>query len=69
VIYSTNGTHGQKAKRTVSISRVLGRLLDMPRQGWEGSQYEGLPEGDTGDRQASLIIRLDTASDEGGMGR
>jgi hypothetical protein len=41
----------------------------MPRQGREGSQYEGLPEGDTGDRQASLIIRLDTAFDEGGMGR
>jgi hypothetical protein len=41
----------------------------MPRQGWKGSQYEGLPESDTGDRQASLIIRLDTASDEGGMGR
>jgi hypothetical protein len=28
-----------------------------------------LPEGDTGDRQAALIIRLDTAFDEGGMGR
>jgi hypothetical protein len=41
----------------------------MPCQGWEGIQYEGLPEGDTGDRQAALIIRLDTASDEGGMGR
>jgi hypothetical protein len=45
------------------------RLPDMPRQGREGSQYEVLPEGDTGDRQAALIIRLDTASDEGGMGR
>jgi hypothetical protein len=41
----------------------------MPRQGQEGSQYEGLPEGYTGDRQAALIIRLDTASDEGEMGR
>jgi hypothetical protein len=41
----------------------------MPRQGREGSQYQGLPEGDTSDRQAALIIRLDTASDEGGMGR
>jgi hypothetical protein len=28
-----------------------------------------LPKGDTGDQQDSLIIRLDTASDEGGMGR
>jgi hypothetical protein len=35
----------------------------------EGSQYEGLPERDTGDRQAAFIIRLDTAFDEGGMGR
>jgi hypothetical protein len=69
VVYSTNGTHGQKAKGTVSSSRVLGRLPDMPRQGQEDSQYEGLPEGDTGDRQAALIIMLDTASDEGGMGR
>jgi hypothetical protein len=69
VVYSTNGTHGQKAKGTVSSSRVLGRLPDMPRQGREGSQYEGLPEGDTVNRQAALIIRLDTVSDEGGMGR
>jgi hypothetical protein len=28
-----------------------------------------LLEGDTDDRQAALIIRLDTASNEGGMGR
>jgi hypothetical protein len=69
VVYSTNGAHGQKAKATVSSSRVLGRLPDMPRQGREGSQYEGLPEGNTGDRQAALIIRLDAASDEGGTGR
>jgi hypothetical protein len=69
VLYSTNGTHGQKSKATVSSSRVLGRLPDMPRQGREGSQYEGLPEGDTGDRQSALIISLDTASDEGVMGR
>jgi hypothetical protein len=69
VVYSTNGTHSSKAKATVSSSRVLGRLPDMPRQVQEGSQYEGLPEGDTSDRQAALIIRLDTASDEGGMGR
>jgi hypothetical protein len=69
VVYSTNGTLGPKAKTTISSSRVLGRLPDMSRQGREGSQYEGLPEGDTGDRQAALIIRLDTASDEGGMGR
>jgi hypothetical protein len=41
----------------------------MPRQGREGSPYEGLPEGETGDRQAAIFIRLDTASDEGGMGR
>jgi hypothetical protein len=41
----------------------------MSRQGREGSQYKGLPEGDTGDRQAALIIRLDAASYEGGMGR
>jgi hypothetical protein len=41
----------------------------MPRQGREGSQYEGLPEGNTGYRQAAYIIWLDTASDEGGMGR
>jgi hypothetical protein len=41
----------------------------MSRQGREGSQYEGLPEGDTSDRQAALIIRLDTASDEEEMGR
>jgi hypothetical protein len=67
--YSTNGTHSQKAKGTVSSSRVLGRLPDMPHQGWEGSQYERLPEGDTGDRQDALIIWLDTASDEEGMGR
>jgi hypothetical protein len=45
--------------------RVLGQLPDMSRQGRERSQYEELPEGDTGDRQAALIIRLDTASDEG----
>jgi hypothetical protein len=69
VVYSTNGTHGQKAKATVSSSRVLGRLPDMPHQDREGSQHEGLPEGDTCDRQAALINRLDTASDEGGMGR
>jgi hypothetical protein len=69
MVYSTNGTYGQKAKAAASSSRVLGRLPDMPRQGREGSQYEGLPEGDTSDRQAALIIRLDTASDEGGMGR
>jgi hypothetical protein len=69
VAYSTNGTHGQKAKGTVSSSRVLARLPDMTRQGWEGRKYEELPEGDTGDRQAALIIRLDTASDEGGMSR
>jgi hypothetical protein len=69
VVHSTNGTHSPKAKAAVSSSRVLRRLPDMSRQGREGSQYEGLPEGDTGDRQASLIIRLDTASDEGGMGR
>jgi hypothetical protein len=69
VVYSTNGTHGQKAKATTSSSRVLGRLPDMPRQGREGSQYEGLPEGVTGDRQAASIIRLDTASDEGEVGR
>jgi hypothetical protein len=69
VVYSTYGTPGPKAKATVSSSRVLGRPPDMPCQGREGSQYEGLPEGDTGDRQAALIIRLDTASDEGGMGR
>jgi hypothetical protein len=69
VAYSTYGTHGPKAKATVSSSRALGRLPDMLRQGWKGSQDEGLPESDTGDRQAALIIRLDTASDEGGMGR
>jgi hypothetical protein len=68
-IYSTNDTYGQKAKAAVSISRLFGRLSDMPRQGWEGSQYKGLPEGDTGDRQAALIIRLDMTSDKGGMGR
>jgi hypothetical protein len=62
-------THGPKATTTASISRVLKRLPDMSRQGREGSQYQGLPEGDTGDRQDALIIRLDTASDEGGMGR
>jgi hypothetical protein len=69
VVNSTYGTHGPKAKATVSSSRVLGRLPDMRRQGQEGTQYEGLPEDDTDDRQAALIIRLDTASDEGGMGR
>jgi hypothetical protein len=69
VVYSTNGTHGQKSMGTVSSSRVLGRLPDMPRQSREGSQYEVLPEGDTGDRQAALIIRLETASDEWGTGR
>jgi hypothetical protein len=69
VVSSTNGTHGLKSKSTVSSSRVLGRLSDMTRQRREGSQYEGLPEGNTGDRQATLIIRLDTASDERGMGR
>jgi hypothetical protein len=68
VVYSTNETPCQKAKATVSSSCVPGRLPDMPRQGQDDSQYEGLPEGDTGDRQASLIIRLDTASDEGGSG-
>jgi hypothetical protein len=41
----------------------------MSRQDGAGSQYEGLPEGDTGDRHAALIIWLDTASDEGEMGR
>jgi hypothetical protein len=69
VVNSTYGTHGPKSKATVSSSLVLGRLPDMFRQGREGSQYEGLPEGDTGDRQASLIIRIDAASDEEGMGR
>jgi hypothetical protein len=69
VEYSTYGTHDPKAKATVSSSRVLGRLSDIFRQDREGSQYEGLPEGDTGDRQAALIIKLDAASDEGGMGR
>jgi hypothetical protein len=37
----------------------------MPRQGREDIQYEGLPEGDTGDRKATLIISLDTAADDG----
>jgi hypothetical protein len=69
VIYSTNGTHGPKVEATVSSFRVLGRPPDMPRQGREGSQYERFPEGDTGHRQAALIIRLDTASDNEGMGR
>jgi hypothetical protein len=69
VVYSTYGTHGPKFKATLSSSRVLGRHPDMSGQGREGSQYERLPEGDTGDRQAALIIRLDTASDEVGMGR
>jgi hypothetical protein len=41
----------------------------MPRQGREGSQYEVLPEVDTGDRQASLIIRLEMAFYERAMGR
>jgi hypothetical protein len=68
VFSSTNGTYGQKDMATVSSSRVLGRLPDMPCQGREGSQYEGLPDGDICYRQAALIIRLDTASDEGGMG-
>jgi hypothetical protein len=36
VVYSTNGTHGQKSEATVSSSRVLGRLPDMTRQGREG---------------------------------
>jgi hypothetical protein len=39
------------------------------RQGQERSQYGRLPEGDTGDRQACLIIRLKTASNEGEIGR
>jgi hypothetical protein len=69
VVYSTNGTHGPKDKATVSSSRVLGQLPDMPRQGREGSQYEGLLEGDTGDQQAALIIRIDTVSAEGVIGR
>jgi hypothetical protein len=68
VVYSTNDTHGPKSKATVSSSCVLGRLPDMPRQDRECGQYEGLPEGATGDRQAALIIRHDTASDEGRMG-
>jgi hypothetical protein len=69
VVYSTNGTHGPKSKATVSSSRVFGRLPDLPRQGREGSQYEGLPEGETGDRQTALINRLDMASDEREMVR
>jgi hypothetical protein len=31
VVYSTNGTHGPKAKAKVSSYRVLGRLPNMPR--------------------------------------
>jgi hypothetical protein len=69
VCYSTNGTHDRKAKATVSSSRVFGRLSDMPRQGQDDSQYEVLPEGDTSDRQAALIISLDIASDEGELVR
>jgi hypothetical protein len=69
VVYSTNGTHCQKDKATASRSRVLGRLPGIPHQGREGSLYEGLSEGDTGDRQDALIIRLDTASEEEGMSR
>jgi hypothetical protein len=69
VVYSTYGTHGPKAKATVSSSHVPGRFPDMFREGREGSQYEGLPEGDTGDRQAVLFIRLHTVFDERGMGR
>jgi hypothetical protein len=61
--------HGPKSMAKVPSSRVFGRFPDMSRQGREGSQYDGLPEGDTGDRQAALIIRLDMASDEGRMGR
>jgi hypothetical protein len=41
----------------------------MPRQGQDDSQYEVLPEGDTSDRQAALIISLDIASDEGELVR
>jgi hypothetical protein len=69
VAFSTNGTRDQKAKATVSSAREFGRLSDTPRQGRKCSQHEGLTEGDKGDRQAALIIRLDTASGEWGMGR
>jgi hypothetical protein len=69
MVYSTNGSHGQKAKATVSSSRVLGLLPDIPCQVREGNQYERLPKGDTGDRQAALISGLEIASDEGRMGR
>jgi hypothetical protein len=69
VFCSTNGTHVQASKATVSSSRVFGRLIDMLIKAWEGNQYEGLPEGGTGDRQVSLIIRLEKKSDEAGMGR
>jgi hypothetical protein len=41
----------------------------MLRQGLRGSQFEGLPEGDAGDRQAALIIRFYTEYDEGGLSR
>jgi hypothetical protein len=50
VVYSTYVAHGPKAKATVSSTRVLGGLPYMSRQGRKGSQYEGLPEGDKGDR-------------------
>jgi hypothetical protein len=36
-VYSTNRTHGEKGKVTVSICREYGRLPDMPRQGRESS--------------------------------
>jgi hypothetical protein len=69
VVYTTNGIHDQKSKATILSYHIIGRLSEMPRQGREDIQYEGLPEGDTGDRKATLIISLDTAADDGGMGR
>jgi hypothetical protein len=35
VVYSANGTHGQKAKAAVPISRIFGRHPDIPCKGRE----------------------------------
>jgi hypothetical protein len=62
----------RKLREQYRVLAYLEEFLTCPvkaGQGREGSQYEGLPEGGTGDRQAAIIIRLDTESDEGRMGR
>jgi hypothetical protein len=53
----------RKLSQQYRVLACLDDFLQCRRKAREVSQYEILPKSSTGDRQAALIIRLDTASD------